>query len=87
MTGKSPKQSRYELILDQFFKWGCEAYFTKKDFEVHTEKELITGTTGGIPTMERRSPYRAQAPTTHRSDRRSQGLGCRRSPLRSLRLV
>ena len=36
-------QNRHELTLDQFFKYGCEAYFTKKNFEVHTEKELITG--------------------------------------------
>ena len=36
-------QNRHELTLDQFFKRGCEAYFTKKNFEVHTEKELITG--------------------------------------------
>ena len=36
-------QNRYKLTLDQFFKRGCEAYFTKKNFEVHTEKELITG--------------------------------------------
>ena len=43
MTGKSPRQSRYELTLDQFFKRGCEAYFTEKNFEVHIEKELIAG--------------------------------------------
>ena len=43
MAGKSPRKNRYELTLDQFFKRGCEAYFTEKNFEVHIEKELITG--------------------------------------------